>query len=71
MEDKLDKILENQEVLNKNLISIYKEIIDIQLMLIDSSKKEFWKNYLADVAGTVTSLLVLEDLFKDFKKKFL
>jgi len=54
MEDKLDKILKNQEILNKNQLAIYGVLMKIEEKL-PSGGKEFLRNYLADIAGTITA----------------
>lgn len=48
MEDKLDKILKNQEVLNKNQLAIYGILLKIEEKL-PLGGKEFLRNYLADI----------------------
>lgn len=68
MEEKLDLILRNQEILNKNQLAIFAELLEIEKML-PSGGKEFLRNYLADIAGTVTAELGLIDLLKVFKKQ--
>lgn len=65
MEDKLDLILRNQEILNRNQLIIYREILASRR----STGSEFLLNYLADLAGTATSILGLDDILKDIKKK--
>lgn len=67
MEDKLDLILKNQEIINRNQLIIYREIIASRR----SAGSEFALNYLADLAGTATSILGLDDILKDIKKKLL
>lgn len=64
IEEKLDKILKNQEILNRNQIMIYRELISQR----KSKGQDFLTNYLADLAGTATSVLLLEDILKNIKK---
>lgn len=63
MEDKLDVIIRNQEILNRNQITIYKEL----LIQRKTKGQDFMINYLADLAGTVTSVVLLENLLKKCK----
>lgn len=62
----MDKILKNQEILNKNQL-------DGVLMKIEeklpSGGKEFLRNYLADIAGTITAELGLVDILNTLKKR--
>ena len=67
MEDKLDKVLKNQEILNKNQLAIYGVLMKIEEKL-PSGGKEFLRNYLADIAGTITAELGLVDLLNAIKK---
>ena len=67
MEDKLDIIIKNQETLNKNQLIIFNELLRIEERLYKSESKEFIRNYLADSASTVTSVLGLEDILKKVK----
>lgn len=53
MEDKLDKILKNQEIINRNQVTIYRELLLVESRLFKSESKEFLRNYLADIAGTI------------------
>lgn len=64
IEEKLDKILKNQEILNRNQIMIYRELISQR----KSKGQDFLTNYLADLAGTATSVLLLDDILKSVKK---
>ena len=64
VEEKLNKILHNQEVLNRNQIMIYRELISQR----KNKGQDFLTNYLADLAGTATSVLLLEDILKNMKK---
>lgn len=66
MEDKLDIIIRNQEILNRNQVTIYKELLSQR----KTKGQDFMTNYLADLAGTVTSLVVLEDLCKGIKSLY-
>lgn len=68
MEDKLDKILKNQEIINRNQVTIYRELLLVESRLFKSERKEFLRNYLADVAGTITAELGLVDLLNAIKK---
>ena len=68
MEDKLDKVLKNQEILNKNKLAIYGVLIKIGEKL-PSGGKEFLRNYLADIAGTITAELGLVDILNTLKKR--
>jgi hypothetical protein len=68
MEDKLDKILKNQEILNKNQLAIYGVLMKIEEKL-PSGGKEFLRNYLADIAGTITAELGLVDILNTLKKR--
>lgn len=65
MEDKLDKILKNQEILNKNQLAIYGVLMKIEEKL-PSGGKEFLRNYLA---GTITAELGLVDILNTLKKR--
>ena len=68
MEDKLDKVLKNQEILNKNQLAIYGVLMKIEEKL-PSGEKEFLRNYLADIAGTITAELGLVDILNTLKKR--
>lgn len=68
MEDKLDLIVKNQEILNKNQIAIYDLLLYIENKL-PSDGKEFMINYVADIAGTITSELGLVDILQAVKNK--
>lgn len=68
MEDKLDLIIKNQEILNRNQIIIFKELLKVESRLFRSRSSEFLSNFLADIAGTIVSLTFLEDIFKDLKE---
>lgn len=68
MEDKLDLIIRNQEILNRNQIIIFKELLKVESRLFRSRSSEFLSNFLADIAGTIVSLTFLEDIFKDLKE---
>lgn len=68
IEEKLDKVLKNQEILNKNQIAIYSLILRIEEKM-PSGSKEFLRNYLADIAGTVTAELGLVDILNIIKGK--
>lgn len=68
MEDKLDLIIKNQEILNRNQITIFKELLKVESRLFRSRSSEFLSNFLADIAGTIVSLTFLEDIFKDLKE---
>lgn len=70
MEDKLDKVLKNQEILNKNQLAIYGVLMKIEEKL-PSGGKEFLRNYLADIAGTITAELGLVDILNTLKKKIM
>lgn len=63
MEDKLDIIIRNQEILNRNQVTIYKELLSQRKI----KGQDFMTNYLADLAGTVTSVVLIEDLLKKCK----
>lgn len=63
MEDKLDTIIRNQEILNRNQVTIYKELLSQR----KTKGQDFMTNYLADLAGTVTSVVLIEDLLKKCK----
>lgn len=65
MEDKLDKILKNQEIINRNQVTIYRELLLVESRLFKSESKEFLRNYLADIAGTILGLV---DLLNAIKK---
>lgn len=66
--NKLDLILKNQEVLNRNQITIYQELLLVESRLFKSEAKEFLRNYLADIAGTITAELGLVDILSTIKK---
>lgn len=68
MEDKLDLIIKNQEILNRNQITIFKELLKVESRLFRSRSSEFLSNFLADITGTIVSLTFLEDIFKDLKE---
>jgi len=68
MEDKLDLIIKNQEILNRNQVTIFKELLKVESRLFRSRSSEFLSNFLADIAGTIVSLTFLEDIFKDLKE---
>lgn len=68
MEDKLDLIIKNQEILNRNQIIIFKELLKVESRLFRSRSSEFLSNFLADITGTIVSLTFLEDIFKDLKE---
>ena len=68
MEDKLDKILKNQEIINRNQVTIYRELLLVESRLFKSESKEFLRNYLTDIAGTITAELGLVDLLNAIKK---
>lgn len=68
MEEKLDKIIRNQEILNKNQIAIYNTLQDL-ISKFPSDGKEFMINYIADIAGTVTAELGLVDILNTIKGK--
>lgn len=68
MEDKLDRILKNQEILNRNQLTIFREILAVESRLFKSESKEFLRNYLADIAGTITAELGLIDILNTMKK---
>lgn len=68
MEDKLDLIIKNQEILNRNQITTFKELLKVESRLFRSRSSEFLSNFLADIAGTIVSLTFLEDIFKDLKE---
>lgn len=68
IEEKLDKILKNQEILNKNQLAIYGLLLKIENKM-PSGGKEFLRNYLADIAGTVTAELGLVDILNTIKGK--
>lgn len=70
MEDKLDLIIKNQEILNKNQLAIYNLLVHIEEKL-PSDGKEFVLNYVADIAGTVTAELGLVDILQTVKSKVL
>lgn len=61
LEDKLNLIIENQQC-------IYALLRKILSRIEESDDKAFTKNYLADVAGTVTAELGLADLVRGIKK---
>lgn len=67
IDEKLDKILENLDILSRNQLLIYKRLVDIDNQIQSDSKKEFLRNYLADIAGTITAELGLIDLVNDIK----
>lgn len=64
IEEKLDLILRNQEILNKNQLIVYREVLANHR----SVGSEFIINYLADLAGTATSILGLDSILKDLKR---
>ena len=66
MEDKLDKILKNQEILNKNQLAIYGVLMKIEEKL-PSGGKEFLRNYLADIDCRVG----ISRYIKYFKEKIM
>ncbi len=68
IEEKLDKILKNQEILNKNQLAIYGLLLRMESKM-PSGGKEFLRNYLADIAGTVTAELGLVDILNMVKGK--
>lgn len=68
MEDKSDKVLRNQEILNKNQLAIYGVLMKIEEKL-PSGGKEFLGNYLADIAGTITAGLGLVDISDTLRKR--
>lgn len=68
MEEKLNQILKNQEILNKNQLAIYSLLLEIENK-IPSGGKEFLNNYLADLAGTATSEFGLVDILKAIKRR--
>lgn len=68
MEDKLDLIIKNQEILNRNQVTTFKELLKVESRLFRSRSSEFLSNFLADIAGTIVSLTFLEDIFKDLKE---
>lgn len=68
MEDKLDKILKNQEIINRNQVTIYRELLLVESRLFKSESKEFLGNCLADMAGTITAKSGLVDLLNAIKK---
>lgn len=68
IEEKLDRILKNQEILNKNQLAIYGLLLKMENKM-PSSSKEFLRNYLADIAGTVTTELGLVDILNTLKGK--
>ena len=68
MEDKLDKILKNQEIINRNQVTIYRELLLVGSRLFKSESKEFLGNCLADMAGTITAELGPVDLLNAIKK---
>lgn len=67
IENKLDLVLRNQEVLNKNQLIIYSQLLEIEGKF-SSDSKEFIRNYIADIAGTVTAELGLIDILNSIKK---
>lgn len=67
MEEKLDLILKNQEILNKNQVTLYRELLLVESRLFKSEGKEFLRNYLADIAGTITAELGLVDILDTIK----
>lgn len=69
MDDKLDLILKNQEILNKNQWVIFREILVLQTIFSESDKKEFIRNYLADLVGAATAVLAIDPIVKDIKAK--
>lgn len=67
IQEKLDKIIKNQEILNKNQVAIYDLLLRIESKM-PSGEKEFLRNYLADIAGTITAELGLVDILNEIKK---
>lgn len=67
IEEKLDRVLSNQEILSRNQLEIYRKLVEIDSQIYKDSKKEFLRNYLADVAGTITAELGLVDLINSLK----
>lgn len=46
MEDKLDKILKNQEIIDRNQVTIYRELLLVGSRLFKSESKGFLRDYL-------------------------
>lgn len=67
IDEKLDKILTNQEILSRNQFEVYRAIMEVDYKIHKDSKKEFLRNYLADIAGTVTAELGLVDILNSIK----
>lgn len=61
MDEKLDKILENQQ-------AIYNKLSEIFELLQKIDKHAWISNYTADIAGTVTAELGLTDMLRSIKK---
>lgn len=61
IDDKLDKILANQQ-------DIYNMLTDIVKLIKDVDSKAFLHDYLANIAGVVTAEVGLNDLIRGFKK---
>lgn len=68
IEEKLDKVLKNQEILNRNQIAIYNLLQNLRKK-VPSDGKEFMINYIADIAGTITAELGLVDILNAIKGK--
>lgn len=68
IQEKLDKIIKNQEILNKNQVAIYDLLLRMESKM-PSGGKEFLRNYLADIAGTITAELGLVDILNELKKR--
>lgn len=68
IEEKLDKVLKNQEILNRNQIAIYNLLQSLKRK-VPSDGKEFMINYIADIAGTITAELGLVDILNAIKGK--
>lgn len=68
IEEKLDKVLKNQEILNRNQIAIYNLLQSLRKK-VPSDGKEFMINYIADIAGTITAELGLVDILNAIKGK--
>lgn len=68
IEEKLDKVLKNQEILNKNQLAVYGLLLKIESKM-PLGGKEFLRNCLADIAGTVTAELGLVDILNAIKEK--
>lgn len=61
MEQKLDQILKNQQ-------SIYDKLIEILNLIKKTNSTAFAQDYLANIAGTVTAELGLNDILRNIKK---